>query len=74
MPDDRAIVDEEHIGDAAKAFEGFVLIYANGLIAQVAARRHDRKAQRGHKQVMQRCIGEQDAQVRVPRRDSGGQE
>ena len=41
VPDYRAIVDEEKVGNAAEAFEGFVLVSANGLVVQVAARGHD---------------------------------
>jgi hypothetical protein len=56
VPDYRTIVDEEKIGDAAEAFEGFVLVRANGLVVQVATRGHDREVEGREKQVMQRRV------------------
>ena len=73
VPDDGAVVDEEQIGNAAEAFEGFVLVGANGLVAQVAARGHDGKAERGQEQVMQGGVGEHDAEVGVAGGEGGGQ-
>ena len=73
VPDDGAVVDKEQIGNAAKAFEGFVLVGADGLVAQVAARGHDGEAERGHEQMMQGGVGEHDAEIGVGWGEGGGQ-
>ena len=72
VPDDGAVVDEEQIGDAAEAFEGFVLVGADRLVAQVAARGHDGEPERRQEQVMQRGVGEHDAEVGVAGGEGGG--
>ena len=71
VPDDGAVVDEEKVGDAAEAFERFVLVGADRLVAQVAARGHDREAERGQQQVMQRGVGEHDAEVGIAGSEGG---
>ena len=65
MPDDGAVVDQEKIGDAAEAFEGFVLVGADRLVAQVAAGGDDREPERRQEQVMQRGVGEHHTEVGV---------
>jgi hypothetical protein len=69
VPDYRAIVDEEEIGDATEAFEGFAFVCANGLVAQVATRGHDREAESREEEMMQRRVREHDPKVGV----AGGQ-
>src|ERR1035441_5074305 len=56
MPDDGAVVDQEQIGNAAEAFEGFVLVGADRLVAQVAAGGDDGEPERRQGQVMERGV------------------
>ena len=73
MPDDGAVVDEEEIGDAAEAFEGFVLVGADGLVAEVAAGGDDGEAERRQEQMMQGGVGEHHAEIGVAGGEGGGQ-
>ena len=64
-PDNRPVVDEEQVGDLDQPLHGLALVDGDGLFAEVAAGRHDRKAQRAHQQMMQRRIGQHRAEQRI---------
>ena len=63
VPDDRAVVDEEEVGDAAEPRERLALVDADRLVGEVAARRDDREAELAHQQMMQRRIRQHHAEV-----------
>jgi len=65
MPDNRAIVDQKTISDAVQPFVRLKFIRAKRLVAQVAARRHHRKAKLGHEQVVQRIRRQHDAEIGI---------
>ena len=67
MADDGAVVDQEEVGNAAQAFEGFVLVGADRLVAEVAAGGDDGESEGGQEQVMQRGVGEHYTEVGVGR-------
>ena len=71
MPDDGAIVDEEKIGDAAEAFEGFVLVSADRFVGQVATRGHDGEPERRQQQMMQGGVGQHHAEVEIAGGEGG---
>ena len=77
--EDRAIVAEQGIGDAALDQAGpcGAIVHLNRLLAQVAAR-HDEgvdavHAALGHEEVLERCVGEHDAELGKVERDRVGE-
>ena len=73
MADNRAVMNQEAVRDAAEAFEGFVFVNANGFIAQIAAGGDDGKAEVNQQEIVQRVGGEEDAQIGVAGGDAVGQ-
>ena len=51
----------------------FVLIGANGFVAEVAAGSHHREAEGGKEQVMKRGVGKHHAEVGIAGGEGGGQ-
>ncbi len=72
MSGDGAVVNEKEICDGLEFFEGFVLVGADGLVGEIPAGGNDGKAQLSHQQVMERGIGEHDAQIGVAGGDGRG--
>ena len=64
---DRPVVDQEAVGDAAQPFDRLVLGGDDGLLGEVAAGRHHRPAELRHQQVVERRVGEHQAELRLPR-------
>ena len=58
-------MDEKNIGDAAEPLQGFTLIRANRLVAEVAARGDDGEIEFGHQQMVQRRVRQHRAEVRI---------
>ena len=65
--DDRAIVHDEAVRDAREALERLAGLDADGLVAGVAARHHERPVDRPHEQVVQRRGRKHRALAAVPR-------
>ena len=70
---DWPVMDEEQVGDAGKALQGFALVDDDGLVGAVAAGRDDRKAEVGEQKLMQRRVGQQRADPRIARRNGVGE-
>ena len=73
VSNDRAVVHEVKIGQAAETFDGFVFVNADRLIAQISACGHDWKIQFPKKQMMKRRIRQHDAEIRISWCDRIGQ-
>ena len=73
MPLDRAVMNEKAIGDGTQAGVGFFVADADRLLAEVAAGHHQGRAEGVEQQLVQRRVGEHDAEVAVARRHRGGQ-
>ena len=69
---DRAVVAEHEVGDAREPRERVLVLVRDRLVGDVAARHHQRLAGVGEQQVVQRRVGQQDAEVGAARRDRGG--
>jgi hypothetical protein len=65
-------MDEEEIGQAGEALERLVFVDADGFVAAVSAGGDDGAAEFGEQQVMEGCVGEHHAKVRVAGRDGFG--
>src|SRR5260370_19358647 len=59
----RAVVNEEEVGNAAESYQRLALIAANRLVTQVAAGGDDGGPEQREQQMMQRCVGEHKPQV-----------
>ena len=66
MADDGAVVDEEEIGDGVEAIEGVALVDADGFVAEIAAGGDDGETEFGRRKMMERRIGEHDAEGGIP--------
>ena len=73
VPDNRAVMDQEEVGDAVEALQRLALIGAERLVAEVPASGHNRKVELAQQQVMQRRVGQHHPEVRIPRGDGHGQ-
>ena len=60
---DRAVVEEEEVGDPAEPLERVVVAVGDRLVGDVAARHHQRHAGVGEQQHVQRRVGEHHAEV-----------
>jgi len=69
------IVDEESVGDAVKALDGFLIVDGDGFLAEVAAG-HDQGVEfaAGEQEVMERGVGKKDAEEAVARGNAGGKD
>ena len=65
---DRAVVDEEQVGDAAQPRHRVVVAVGDRLVGDVAAGHHQRLAHVGQQQVVQRRVGQHHPEVRRARR------
>jgi hypothetical protein len=72
VPDNRAVVHEKNVGDAAQPFERLDFIRANRLVTQVAAGGDDGETQFRQKELMQRVRRQHCAEIRIARRDALG--
>jgi hypothetical protein len=61
-PSDRAVVDQEEVGDVPQAQQGLPLLQAERFFGDIPAGRHHREAQILQEQVMQRGRGQHDSQ------------
>ena len=68
-PRDGPVVQQKEIRDIAQPRPGFVVVRADRLVGQVAARGHHREPQFAQQQVVQRRIRQHRAQPRQARRD-----
>lgn len=66
---DGAVVDEEGVGDVLEAAERVLVAVDDGLVGDVRAGQHDRAAEVAEQEVMQRRVGQQEADPPVPRCD-----
>ena len=77
--EDRAVVAEQGIGDAALDQAGpcGAIIHLNGLLAQVSTRHNEgvdaAHAALGHEEVLERRVGEHDAELGKVERDRAGE-
>ncbi len=58
----RPVVCEEDIGDLAQPFARFAVLERDRLVRAVAARQHERSAEVGEQQVVERGVGEHQAE------------
>ena len=65
---DRAVVGEEGVGDPAELLAGVGVGHGDRLVGAVAARHDERAGDVGDQQVVQRRVGQEQAQPRRPRR------
>ena len=63
---------QEIIGDAGQPLAGFLIADALRLVAAVARGEHNRAAKVFHQQMMERRVGQHEAQRRLAGRDAGG--
>ncbi len=68
---DRAVVDEEAVGDRAQALERVGVVVGDRLVGDVAARHDERHAGVDGEQLVQRRVREHDAEVGRAGRDGG---
>ncbi len=68
---DRPVVPEDRVGDAGQPGGGVVVVVRDRLVGDVAAGEHERPAERGGEQVVQRRVRQHHADVAVARRDRG---
>ena len=66
---DLAVVDEERVGEAGQALRGVGIVGREGLVGEVAGREHDRAADGCHQEVVERRVGQEDAQPVVAGRN-----
>ena len=60
---DRPVVGEEPVDEGAQAGDGVVVVVGDGLVAEVPARHHQRPPDPGHEKVVERAVGQQDAEL-----------
>ena len=60
-------MDQEVVGDLPDLLEGLLVPVGDGLVGVVAAGHDERDARIGHQQVVQRGVGEHDAQGALAR-------
>ena len=60
------------VGDAAEPLAGVVVLVGDRLVGEVAAGHHQRLADVGEQQVVQRRVRQHHAELAAPRRDRGG--
>ena len=68
-PVDRTVVAEERVGDPAEPLARLVVVVGDRLVRAVAARHHERSAEVGEQQVVERRVREHHAEPRAARRD-----
>src|SRR5207342_2028870 len=64
---DGPVVGQERVGDALQRVPGFVVAVDDRLVGDVSAGQNHRTGQRGEQQVVQRGVGEHDAELAVAR-------
>ena len=69
---DRPVVDHERVGDGAEASSRIGVQVGDRLLGDVARGHHQRRADVGEQQVMQRRVREHHPEVRASRRDRRG--
>ena len=69
---DRPVVEQEGVGDVAQPLQRVVVLVGDRLVGHVAAGHHQRLADVGQQQVMQRAVREHHAELGRQRRDRGG--
>ena len=70
---DIAVMHQEIIGDAGQPLAGFVVADALRLVAAVARGEHNRAREVFHQEMMERRVGQHEAERRLAGRDAGGQ-
>jgi hypothetical protein len=60
-------MDEEEVGDSAKAMDRFLVVDTDGFLREIPTRGNYRESQLSHQQVMQGRIGQQNPERRVSR-------
>ena len=66
---DRAVVDQEQVGDLGEPLAGVVVLVRDRLVRDVAAREHERLPQIRHQQVVERRVRQHHPELRRPGRD-----
>ena len=69
---DPAVVAEHAVHERRQAGERVVVLVGDGLVAEVAARHHERPAHASQQQVVQRRVRQQHAELRQPGGHAGG--
>ena len=69
---DRPVVSEEGVGDPAQPRPRLVVLERDRLVGDIPARQHERTAEVGREQVVERRVREHDAEPRRPGRDRLG--
>ena len=69
MPDDRSVVNEETVCDAGKANDRILFVGADRFVGKIPAGSNNREAQIMEKKMMERSIGQHDAEIRISRGD-----
>ena len=70
---DRAVVGQEQVGDAPQALARLLVLRRHRLLGQVPGGHHQGPAHLGEEEVVQRRVGEEQADEGVPRRHLVGQ-
>ena len=66
------VVDREEVGDPAEPLAGVSVVVRNRLIGDVRRRHHQRLADVGAEQMVQRRVGQHHAEVGATRRNPEG--
>ena len=66
---DRAVVEQDVVGDAGQALARVVVAVGDRLVGDVAARHHERRRGVGSQQVVQRRVGQHHAELGAARGD-----
>ena len=69
---DRPVVGEQPVDQRAEPGDGVVVVVGDRLVAEVAARHHERPADAGQQQVVQRGVGQHQAELGQAGRDAVG--
>jgi hypothetical protein len=69
---DRAVVQEHEVGDPVEPRQRVLVLVRDRLVGDVAARHHERLADVGQQQVVERRVGQEDAEVGAARGDRRG--
>ncbi len=69
---DGPVVGEERVGDTAQPVKRVLVAVGDRLVGDVSAGQHQRAADRGEQQVVQRRVGQHDAELPVARRGRRG--